>query len=219
MVLLINGSGALGREIYDLADRNNDGRWEEIVFVNEYDCEKRRLFYGTYEMPLHEAVERYSLDQVEGIVAVGEPSLREKLHLELKQYGVKLATLIDRTAIVSKRAKVGEGSIICEFTTIHVDVKIGENVLIQPYCDIGHDIEIGNHTVLSPFCAPGGECRFGDRVFVGMQATIRQGLSIGDNAIISMGAAVFQNVAPYSTMVGNPARVTKGNSENKVFQH
>ena len=57
----------------------------------------------------------------------------------------------------------------------------------------------------------------GKRVFLGMHATVKEKLIIGDDAIISMSAAVFRDLKPEVTVVGNPARETKGNIEHKVF--
>ena len=214
--LLIYGAGGFGREVYDLTARNNDAKWNEVIFIDD-NCGGRKAFYGTVVMTLEEALATYPSESLEGIVAVGEPALRELLYNKLRQAGIRLATLVDKTAVVSNTVRIGAGSIICEYVTLHSGVTVGEDVLIQPYAGIGHDVEIGNHTILSVYCAPGGGCKFGDRVFVGMQATIKEEISIGNDAIISMGAAVFRDVPPFSTVVGNPARATKGNPEHKIF--
>ena len=46
---------------------------------------------------------------------------------------------------------------------------------------------------------------------------IKEKLSVGNDAIIGMGAAVFRDVEAGTTVVGNPARVTRGNDKHKVF--
>lgn len=214
--LLIYGAGGLGREIYDLAQRCNDGRWKQILFLDD-SCESRHPFYGTEVLSLNEALSDYTLSDLEGIVAVGEPAVREKLYVRLRQLGVAIATLIDKTALISPYAAIGAGSVITEFVTLHSGVKIGENCLVQPYSDLGHDIVLEDHVVLSPFCAPGGKSYFGTRTFVGMQATILDELTVGRDAIISMGSVVFRDVPAGATVMGNPARETRGNAEHRVF--
>ena len=47
--------------------------------------------------------------------------------------------------------------------------------------------------------------------------TSKEKITIGDDVIISMGAAVFRDVEAGATVVGNPARVTRGNDQHKVF--
>ena len=215
--LLIYGAGGLGREIYDLAQRCNDGRWKQIWFLDD-SCESRHPFYGTEVFSLDEALSAYPLSDLEGIVAVGEPVVREKLYVRLRQLGVAIATLIDKTALISPYATVGEGSVVSEFVTLHSGVTIGENCLLQPYSCLGHDIILEDHVVLSAFCAPGGKSHFGTRSFVGMHATILQGLTVGKDAIISMGSVVFRDVSIGATVMGNPARETRGNAEHRVFK-
>ena len=35
MILLIYG-GALGRQVYDLTQRNYPARWEKVIFINDF---------------------------------------------------------------------------------------------------------------------------------------------------------------------------------------
>jgi serine acetyltransferase len=45
--------------------------------------------------------------------------------------------------------------------------------------------------------------------FVGIGATIIQGITIGESAVVGAGAVVLEDVSPYTTVVGVPARVVK----------
>lgn len=215
--LLIYGAGGLGREIYDLAQRCNDERWKQILFLDD-SCESRHPFHDTEVLSLNEALSAYPLSDLEGIVAVGEPALREKLYIRIRQLGVAPATLIDKTALISPYAAVGAGSVVSEFVTVRSGGTIGENCLLQPHSALGHDSVMENHVVLSAFCAPGGNIHFGARTFVGMQVTILNGLTVGKDAIISMGSVVFRDVPAGATVIGNPARETRGNAEHRVFK-
>jgi sugar O-acyltransferase (sialic acid O-acetyltransferase NeuD family) len=216
MILAIYGSGGLGREIYEIAIRRNisSSLWGQVVFIDDFSDEDE--FFGTRRFRL-DSLKR-NKEEYEFVIAVGEPSAREKLFHKLTAEGIKLTCLVDPTALVSPTAKIGAGTIICEYTTIHAGVELGCNTLIQPFCDIGHDIKVGNHTVLSPFCAPGGGVVFGESVFVGMQSSLVELLTIGDDAIVGIGSAVFRDVPNGATVVGNPARITRGNDAHKVFK-
>lgn len=215
MKLVIYGSGGLGIEVYEIALRRNatSALWEKIVFVD--DIRKEGEFFNTSVLNF-ETLSK-NKNQYECIIAVGEPSARELLYKKLLSENIKLAKLIDPTALISPASIIADGVIICEFSTIHANVKLGINTLIQPFCTIGHDIAIGNHTVFSSYCAPGGNSVFGDRVYVGMHSAMKEGLTVGDDVIIGMGSVVFRDVPEGSTVLGNPARVTRGNDQHRVF--
>ena len=216
MILAIYGSGGFGREVYDIAQRRNavSHMWDKIVFID--DIREESEFNNT--RMYHFETLAAKADAYEIIIAVGEPSTREKLFGKAVEAGFKPATLIDPTALISPSAKIGEGTIICEFSTIHCNVEIGKNNIVQPYNNFGHDIKTGNHCVFGTNFAPGGHSVFGDRVFTGMNSTSKENLMIGDDVIFAMGAVVFKDVPAGSVMIGNPARVTRGNDEGKVFK-
>jgi len=49
----------------------------------------------------------------------------------------------------------------------------------------------------------------GDDVWIGANACVLRGVSIGEGAIVGAGAVVTHDVAPYTLVAGNPARVIR----------
>jgi maltose O-acetyltransferase len=49
----------------------------------------------------------------------------------------------------------------------------------------------------------------GDDVWIGARAVLLPGVKVGDGAVIAAGAIVTKEVAPYTIVGGNPARVIK----------
>ncbi len=215
MVLLIYGAGGLAKEIYDVVARSTPDKYEKILFIDDFAEEAP--YYLSETIHFTSISEKLDISNLEGIVAVGEPKYRELLAKKFDDLGVKLTTVIDSTALISPTAKINEGAIICEFTTIHANVEIGRGALVQPFCDIGHDISFGDYSVMSPQCAPGGDSIFGKRVYLGMNSSSKEKITVGDDAIVGMGSVVYKDVPMRMTVVGNPARITKGNDEHKVF--
>lgn len=215
MMLLIYGSGGLGREVYDLATRINNKNqcWSEIAFID--DIRPDLELDGVKVLKFSDILQ---LENTECIVAVGEPNSREKLHQKLKENNQKIATLIDPSAVVSSSAIVEEGSIICAFVLIANKSRICQNVLVQSFVNVGHDILVGSHSVISSGVFPGGGDIFGEKVYIGMGATIKEKLTVGDNTIIGMGACVFQDIPSGVIVLGNPARVMRKNEDGKVFK-
>jgi virginiamycin A acetyltransferase len=54
-----------------------------------------------------------------------------------------------------------------------------------------------------------GNTVIGSDVWIGRDAVVMPGVTIGDGAIIAAGAVVVSDVAPYTTVGGNPARPVK----------
>jgi virginiamycin A acetyltransferase len=54
-----------------------------------------------------------------------------------------------------------------------------------------------------------GDTVIGNDVWIGRDAVIMPGVTIGDGAIIAARAVVVSDVAPYTTVGGNPAKLLK----------
>ena len=51
-----------------------------------------------------------------------------------------------------------------------------------------------------------------------MDATLKEKITIGDDVIVGMGAVVYKDIEAELTVIGNPARATRGNDDHKVFR-
>jgi virginiamycin A acetyltransferase len=61
-----------------------------------------------------------------------------------------------------------------------------------------------------------GDTVIGNDVWLGEGATILPGVKIGDGAIVGMKSVVGSNVAPYTIVAGNPARVIRQRFDNEL---
>ena len=64
----------------------------------------------------------------------------------------------------------------------------------------------GRHTVI------------GNDVWIGQNATILPGVHIGDGAIIGMNSVVGSDVAPYTIVAGNPARIIRKRFDDELIE-
>lgn len=210
MTLAIYCAGGLGKEIIALARSVNV--WNEIIFVD--DITDADWHAGAKVFRFNDL--RGYNDELEFIIANGEPAVRESLYNKIKGAGYKMATVCGPSCTIFPGATVGEG---CVFLAgaISADVVIGPNVLFNGEVVVGHDTVIGAHSVLSHTCFIGGHTEVGDRVYLAPGSMVKDRIKIGDDAIISLGAIILRRVKERAIMLGNPAKRIGFNTEGKVF--
>ena len=59
------------------------------------------------------------------------------------------------------------------------------------------------------------EVQIGDKAWIGFNVSILKGVNIGEGAIVGAGSVVTRNVAPWTVVAGNPARVLRTLSEHE----
>lgn len=63
-----------------------------------------------------------------------------------------------------------------------------------------------------------GDTVIGNDVWIGQNATILPGVHIGDGAIIGANSVVGSSVAPYTIVVGNPAKVLRKRFDDEMIE-
>ena len=217
MILFIYGSGGMGIEMHDLVMRNSayKAKYSRIYFIDDFQEETD--FYGAKRIKYVNCPKYIGDESAEFVVAVGEPSARKFLFDRIVSDGYRLTTLIDEKATISDTAKISEGCIVNRGALVSANSVLNANCYVMYNTVVGHDIVVGNHCVISSGAIVGGHCVIGDESFLGMGSYLMQEINVGKKAIVAMGAIVFRDVADQSTVMGNPARVTKGNNNHKVF--
>lgn len=218
MILGIYGFGGLGHEVLELAQEINqaENRWERFVLIDD-SVEMSKDFKGIEVLPFTAVCETYSPEQIEITVAVGEPTVREKLWIKIESNGFSSPALIHPAAQVSRSAEINSGCTISFGSYISCDVKIECNTFLQPYCSLGHNCVVGSHSVLSTFVTLAGGVQMGRGSYIGMSVPVRENVSIGEYSIIGMGSVVLRDVPDNVIAMGNPARVLKKNESGRVF--
>ncbi len=108
---------------------------------------------------------------------------------------------------------IGNDNIIREFVTINPgtgiggETKLGDENLLMAYSHIAHDCIIGNRVIIANAGTLAGHVEIEDRAVIGGLVAIHQFTRIGTLSIIGGCSKVVQDVPPYSTCDGHPARV------------
>jgi len=99
--------------------------------------------------------------------------------------------------IIGRGAEFGPGFVLIHATGVVINGQVigGTNVFIE------HQVTIGAERRESP--------RIGNNVFIGAGAKIIGQVTVGDHSRVGANAVVLDDVPPYATVAGIPARVVR----------
>jgi len=110
--------------------------------------------------------------------------------------------------------KIGSGSIIREFVTIHRGTvsgggitEVGKENLLMAYTHIAHDCKTGKRVILSNNATLAGHITIGDCATIGGLVAVHQFVRIGNYAFVGGKSAVVKDVPPYVTAAGDRAKL------------
>lgn len=218
MTLFIYGANGAGVEVYDMVRRNASisKRYDRIFFIDDFQKEEEH--YGEKRIHFSSCWKYADCGEAEFVIAVGEPSARKLLFDRVASTGYSFATLVDETAIVSPTAQIGEGCIISAGAVVSSNAVLRENCMVLFHSIIGHHAVVHNSCVICPQATVGGCSTVGEQTFLGLDSSMKEGVNIGSRVIVGLASMVFRDVEDGATVIGNPARVTKGGTEHKVFR-
>jgi UDP-N-acetylglucosamine acyltransferase len=115
---------------------------------------------------------------------------------------------------------IGDDNVFREFVSIHAgtaqdrgDTAVGGGNLFLAYTHVAHDCVVGNFTVFSNNAQIAGHVVIGDWVVMGAYAGVHQFCRVGAHAMVAAGSIVLQDVPPFTTVQGYPAKPHGTNSE------
>lgn len=217
MILLVYCSAGFGMEMMDLARRVDAAgkRWDQMAFLD--DACAQQSVYGAEVHRFDAALQRFGAPGMEVVIANGEPFIRQALREKVSAAGVRLATLVDPTAVLSPRAQLGAGAVVYPGCFVSSEAMLGTNSVMIAGALVGHHSVVGDDCVLAGHVNVGGGCTIGHRSYVGMGAQIRQLTRVGSGTVVGMGSIVFADIPDEVVALGNPCRPMRANTSRRVF--
>jgi sugar O-acyltransferase (sialic acid O-acetyltransferase NeuD family) len=208
----IFGASGFGREVFPLVRQQlhlaETEPWD-LVFVDDNLTEPALNGHRvlTYDQWLAEpATSRYIS------LAIGNSYIREKLVARCMADAVEFFEVRAANVVVLDEVHIGPGAVLCPFVNLTSNIRIGQHFHANIYSYVAHDCVIGDFVTFAPGVQCNGNVLVEDNAYIGTGAILRQGsrgnpLVVGRGAVVGMGAVVTKNVAPGTTVVGNPARL------------
>ena len=131
-------------------------------------------------------------------------------------------TRVWQFVVILDGAQIGADGNICAHVLIEGDVVIGDRVTVKSGVQLWNGLRIGNDVFIGPNATftndkfPRSKKPFNtlqtiieDGATVGAGAVILPGVKIGRNSMVGAGSVVTKDVAPFTLVIGNPARYIK----------
>lgn len=197
----IYGASGFGREVMAFAG-------EDAVFIDDGLAGTR---IGEHEVLGFDEFAALEADHKSIVIAIADPAIRRRLADQVTAAGIAEGAIHAAQFYRGERCQVAPGAIFAPFSQITCDLVIGRHFHANIYSYVAHDCEIGDFVTFAPAVRCNGNVVIEDDVYIGTGAILRQGtpdkkLRIGKGAVIGAGAVVLKDVAPGTTVVGNPAR-------------
>ena len=146
------------------------------------------------------------LGQNNYFIAIGDNTIREKVHTQLIQYVPPPVNAIHPAAVISPSVQMADGIMIAAGTVINPLARIGKGAICNTSSSIDHECIVGEFAHIGPGTILCGNVKVGNRSFVGAGAVVRQGINIGNDVVIGAGCVVVKDVPDNVIMIGNPQK-------------
>lgn len=200
--LALLGASGHGKVVAEVALTEG---WDEVVFFD--DAWPVLSQNGPWPVVGNSLALVARLHEFQGvIVSIGDCVVRWSKHLELREVGAPMVTVIHPGATISRYASLGGGSVVMAGAVVNIDSHIGEAVIVNTGATVDHDCDLADGVHICPGAHLSGNVKVGHCTMVGVGVAIKQGVVIGDQAIIGAGAVLVRNVDDCVVVAGNPAR-------------
>jgi sugar O-acyltransferase (sialic acid O-acetyltransferase NeuD family) len=207
--LIILGTGGNALDILDVVEAINRAAdtWSVTGFLDDSRAPGSR--YEGYEIlgGLRDAARHTGCLFLNAIG--GDKSYRKRpdiiAHTKLEP--ARFATIVHPLAAVSGRAALGPGVCVNAGAVVGGRAAVAAHVWLGAGCVIGNNATVGEFAMISARVVLSAFARVNPAAYLGAGACVRQRVTIGERALVGLGAVVINDVAPETTVVGNPARV------------
>ena len=205
--IVIYGAGGMAREVAELIEAINEERptWNILGFLDDFreDCGETVDGYrilGGYGC-LKEGIVPENL-----VLAVGDPSARKILWERVKNLRFGFPALVHPDARISKRACIGEGSIVSAGCRISTGAVIGRQVFLNFNSVVGHDASIGDFSSCLVNSVIAGGASLGAGCLLGSNSVVMERRRLGASVKVGMGAVADQDIPDGYVVMSRPSR-------------
>ena len=118
------------------------------------------------------------------------------------------------------RLEIGDRNTIREYCSFNLGTsqdagvtRVGSDNWIMAYVHVAHDCVVGDHTIFANNATLAGHVHIGDWAILGGFTGVHQFCRVGAHSFCGVGTVLLQDLPPFVTVAGNPAKPYGINSE------
>jgi len=203
--LVIFGAGDVAKLAHFYFARDSEHRVEAFAVDQAY--RKSDTFLGLPLVDFEEVRNLYPPGEFTMFIAVSYARMnrvRAAKYFQAKEFGYELVSYVSSRCTCLTDFSIGDNCFILEDNTIQPFVRIGNNVTLWSGNHIGHDSIIEDHCFLASHIVVSGHVHIHPYCFIGVNATLRNSVTIAAETLIGAGAVVMENTVPKGVYI--PAR-------------
>src|SRR5262245_46055908 len=198
-----------------------DSQHRVVAFTVHHEyLPPERVFEGLPVVPFEEIEQHYPPSQVSAFAPLSPRmmnKLRKDVYLAFRERSYSLISYVSSRATCLAEEPVGDNCFILEDNTIQPFVSIGNNVVLWSGNHIGHHSVIHDHAFFTSHVVLSGHCVVGECSFLGVNATIKDQVTLAEGTLVGMGAIIGKNTEPWSLYKADATKPSKISSADIDF--
>ena len=171
-------------------------------------------FLGKAVIPFEELTRTFAPSDHKVFVAIGYREMntvRAAVFEECARLGYQFFTYLDPRAHVWDPSAVGRNCLILEGNVIQPYAHVADDVIMWSGNHLGHDSRIDEHCFITSHVVIAGNVKIGAYSFVGINASIRDGVTVGPRTLVGGATVILRDTkegSVYGAEGTKPSRVS-----------
>ena len=215
--LVIFGAGDIARLAHHYFSTDSEHR--VAAFAVDARYRERDELVGLPLVDFERVAELYPPGEFAFFVALSYARmnrLRAEKFSQVCELGYEVVSYVSSRCSFLTSEPVRRNCFILEDNTVQPNVKIGENVTLWSGNHIGHDSVIEDHVFISSHVVVSGNVRVGRYCFLGVNATLRNSITLGPRTLVGAGAVIMGDTEEGSVYVPPRAQRVAGKTSDDV---
>ena len=189
-----------------------DTEHEVVAFALDREYIQDGSFKDLPVVDFEEVQNAYPPKDHKMFVAIGYKRInkaREEKYSQAKSKGYSLVSYVSSRANIFDNVTIGDNCFVLEDNTLQPFCRLGNNVVAWSGNHIGHHSRIEDHCFLTSHVVVSGGVVVAPYCFLGVNATIRDHVTIARENVIGAGCLITRDTQPREVYIGEASKPSK----------